>query len=86
MAAVSTPAADRVVEATAAAARVAVLVGADTTEPEDVYQSNNVVIRFADVVLKVSTDFAVAERNVVVASHVSASGWPSSPSAAGPDH
>ncbi len=76
MAAVPTPAADRVVEATAAAARVAELVGADTRESEVLHQSNNVVIRFADVVLKVSSDFAMAERDVVVASHVSATGGP----------
>lgn len=76
MAAVLTPAADRVVEASAAAARVAELVGADTRESEVLHQSNNVVIRFADVVLKVSTDFAMAERDVVVASHVSATGGP----------
>ena len=76
MAAVPTPAGDRVMEATAAAARVAALMGAETTAPEVLHQSNNVVIRFADVVLKVSTDFALAERDVVVASHVSATGGP----------
>lgn len=76
MAAVTTPAADRIVEATAAAARVAAAWGADTGEPKVLHQSNNVVIRFADIVLKVSTDFAMAERDVVVASHVSAMGGP----------
>ncbi len=76
MAPVPTPAADRVVEATAAAVRVAELLGADTDGPEVLHESNNVVIRFADIVLKVSTDLAMAERDVLVASHVSATGGP----------
>lgn len=76
MATVPAPAADRVVEATAAAARVAELVGAETSDAQVLHQSNNVVIRFADVVLKVSTDFRMAERGVFVASHVSAAGGP----------
>ena len=76
MATVPAPAGDRVVEATAAAARVAELVGAETSDPQVLHQSNNVVIRFADVVLKVSTDCGMAERDVVVASHVSAAGGP----------
>ncbi len=63
-------------EATAAAVRVAELCGADTDGPEVLHQSNNVVIRFADIVLKVSTDLAMAERDVLVASHVSATGGP----------
>ncbi|MDP9387667.1 MAG: aminoglycoside phosphotransferase family protein [Actinomycetota bacterium] len=55
---------------------MAALVGADTRDPEVLHRSNNVVIRFADVVLKVSTDFTMAERDVVVASHVSARDGP----------
>ncbi len=62
-------------EATAAAVRVAELLGADTDGPEVLHQSNNVVIRFADIVLKVSTDLAMAEREVLVASYVRATAF-----------
>jgi hypothetical protein len=71
MSAVS-PAADRVAEATEAASRVAAQVGADTSGFEVLNKSNNVVVRFADIVLKVSTHVAMAERDVIVASHANA--------------
>ena len=70
------PAADRFVEATAAAVRVAERLRATTQAPEVLHQSNNVIVRFGDVVLKVSTDFGMAERDVVVATHVNANGGP----------
>lgn len=76
MVAVPIPAADRFVEATSAAVRVAAALGTNTRHPHVLHKSNNVVIRFADIVLKVSTDFAMAERDVVVASYVSARGGP----------
>jgi hypothetical protein len=76
MSAVSTPAADRVGEAIDAASRVAGRVGADASCFEVLHKSNNVVVRFADIVLKVSTDFAMAERDVIVASHANANSGP----------
>lgn len=73
-------AADRVDEAIECAARaVSVFVGKAGTSWEVLHRSNNVVARFAGVVVKVSTDVAMAERDVTVASHVSDIGGPAVP-------
>jgi hypothetical protein len=51
-------------------------LGAPTSDAEVLHQSNNVVIRYGDVVVKVSTDVRMSERDVGIASYVSARGGP----------
>lgn len=75
----TTPASDRFDDAMAAATRCAEARGVDAGAAEVLHRSNNVVVRFGDLVVKVAAHAELAERDVALAAHASGNGGPVRP-------